>query len=352
MGNMKAFRLVEWGKPGQYVDVPIPEPGYNDVLIRIKAVGLCRSDLHLLDSQPGSLPFARYFDAGFTLGHENAGYVEKLGEGVTDLKKGESVVIHHISHCSVCEFCISGVEQHCEAFKSGGTLTTRGVGLDGGLAQYIVVPRTEVISIGTGDPVLYAPLTDAGVTAYHAVQTIAQRLRPGSTAAVIGVGGLGSYAVQLLKILSPARVFAIDVAEQNLKLAIDLGADETVKSDNEAAERIMNLTNGKGIDGILDFVGSDQTLLLATKVSRPLGRIAVVGMSGGSVNIGWELLAPGCEFTLSLASTRKDLSLVCKLAEDGKLQIDIQKFSFDQIEAAYDLLRAGTLTGRAVIVFD
>lgn len=114
---MKAFKLVQWGKPGKYVDVPVPTPGPGEVLVRMKAVGLCRSDLDMVDGQPGSAPYANSIPEGYALGHENAGVVEELGVGVRDLKEGEAVVVHHMRHCGDCEYCTDGAEQHCEAFE-------------------------------------------------------------------------------------------------------------------------------------------------------------------------------------------------------------------------------------------
>jgi propanol-preferring alcohol dehydrogenase len=348
---MKAFKLVAWGQAGQYVNVAIPEAGPGDVLVRMKAAGLCRSDLDMLDHPPDTEPYSTVLEAGYTLGHENAGVVEKLGFGVNDLEIGESVVIHHLKHCGLCQFCQNGSEQHCDAFKRGHIGMTRGCGLDGGLAEFLVVPRRELVSIGDRDPVTYAPLTDAGVTAYHAIRSFAHRVRPNSTAAIIGIGGLGAYGVQFIKLLSQAKIFALDTSDQCLELGKELGADHVVRSDGDAASTILELTHGKGIDFIVDFVGSDQTLGLCAAISRPQGRITVVGMQGGSLRVGWTHMATACEFTTSLGSTMRDLAEVCQLASDGKLRIELQRFNFDQVQEAYNLLRAGKLKGRAVITF-
>ncbi|KAI1106033.1 alcohol dehydrogenase GroES domain protein [Jackrogersella minutella] len=351
---MKAYKLLEWGQPGQYVDVPKPEPGAGDVLIRMKAAGLCRSDLDMVDSAPGSAPYANSLEPGYILGHENAGYVAQVGSAVGDLKVGEAVVVHHMRHCGNCEYCTDGAEQHCDAFKRNAIGMTRGCGMDGGLAEYLLVPRTEVISIGDGDPVLYAPLTDAGVTAYHAIQTAVTRLKPGTSAALIGIGGLGAYGVQFIKLLSSARTFAVDNMPSRLQTAKEVGADETMLFSGDgaaAAEEIMASTGGRGVDVIVDFVGTEGTLKLAARISRPRGRVVLVGMQGGTMQVGWGLLATSCEFAISLGSTRQDLREVCGLARQGKLRIDIERFDFDDLDKAYDALRKGTLTGRAVVVF-
>lgn len=126
---MRAFKLLAWGQPAQYTTVPKPTPGPNDILVRMKAAGLCRSDLDMVDSAPGSAPYANSIDPGYILGHENAGYVAELGSAVTDLRVGEAVVVHHMRHCGNCEFCCDGAEQHCEAFKRGAIGMTRGTGM-------------------------------------------------------------------------------------------------------------------------------------------------------------------------------------------------------------------------------
>ncbi|KAL4810592.1 chaperonin 10-like protein [Aspergillus unguis] len=348
---MRAYKLVNWAQAGQYVDVPKPTPGPLDVLVRVKAVGLCHSDLDMMESLPGSDPYASVLEANYILGHETAGVVEERGSAVTDLEIGEGVVVHHMRHCGFCEFCEAGIEQHCEYYKRGDIGMTRGCGFDGGLAEFLVVPRTELISIGKGDPVLYAPLTDAGVTAYAGLKGFLSQLRPGNSAAVIGIGGLGAYAVQFLKILTAAKVIAVDNVEARLKMASDLGADAGVLSDANAETSIRAVTGGKGVDAIIDLVGSDQTLQLAARVIRPQGFISVVGMQGGSVRLGWNRMATSSKFALSLGSTRNDLREVCQLATDGKLQIDIERFGFDEIPLAYEKLKKGQLKGRASTIF-
>lgn len=130
MQTMKAFKLTGWGQPAQYVEVPKPSPGPNDVLIRMKAAGLCRTDLDMVDSAPGSSPYADSLDANYILGHENAGYVAEVGSSVRGFRVGEAVVVHHMRHCGNCEFCSNGTEQLCQTYKSprGALWIVRGVG--------------------------------------------------------------------------------------------------------------------------------------------------------------------------------------------------------------------------------
>jgi propanol-preferring alcohol dehydrogenase len=215
----------------------------------------------------------------------------------------------------------------------------------------MTAPRHEIVALGTLDPVDVAPLTDAGVTSYRAVKSVLNRLVPGSNAVVIGLGGLGAYAVQFIKLLSPAVVFALDRSKPRLADGRRYGADHCLLFDDHAAEMIMDLTGGRGADAIIDLVGTDATLALAAAVSRPHGRIVLVGLEGGSLAVGWGRMATTCEFAVSLGSTRADLREVCELAAQGQLIIDLERFAFDDVENAYAKLRAGQLNGRGVVVF-
>lgn len=345
---MKAYRIVEWGKPPMFEDVAKPTAGPGEIILRMKGAGLCRSDLDMMAGPP----YSEWLQSGYTLGHENAGIVEDVGLGVTDLQEGDAVVVHHMQVCGHCDFCLNGAEQSCTTNSIGPLPITRGCGIDGGLAPFLRVPRKEVLGIGALDPVKVAPLTDAGVTAYRAVKSVEARLTAGTNAVAIGIGGLGAFGVQFLKILSQARIFAVDVSPARLRHAMSLGADHAIRSDDHAAEHIMDLTGGRGCEAIIDFVGSDQTLALAAKVSRAQGRIVLVGMELGTLQVGWGTMATSCEFAISLGSKRADLREVCDLAARDLLQIDIERFAFDDVETAYEHLRGGKLTGRAVVTFD
>lgn len=345
---MQAYRIVEWGKPPVFEDVPRPVAGPGEVVIAMRGAGLCRSDLDMMAGPP----YSQWLQAGYTLGHENAGVVHELGAGVDDLAEGDGVVVHHMQVCGHCDFCLTGAEQSCTTHSIGPLPITRGAGIDGGLAPYLVVPRKELLAIGRTDPVTVAPLTDAGVTAYRAVKSVEQRLVPGAHALVIGIGGLGSFAVQFLRLLTGARIIAVDVAPGRLAHARELGADIVVTPGPRAAEEIMDLTHGRGCEAILDFVGSDATLALAAAASRAQGRIVLVGMELGTLKVGWGTMATSCEFAISLGSKRADLREVCDLAARGLLRIDVERFAFADVELAYERLRKGELAGRAVITFE
>ena len=346
---MKAYRLVEWGHAPEFSEVVVPDPGIGEVLIQVGGAGLCRTDLELMDQPAGAGPFATVIQAGFTIGHETAGVVAAIGPGVDRLSEGDTVAVHHLSTCGVCEFCLQGVEQGCEAFIGGGGLPARGFGLDGGLAEYLIVPRRELVRTTLDDPRKIAPLTDAAVTAYRAIMVVQDRLRPGSTALIIGLGGLGSYGVQLVRLLSSARVIAADIAPARVQMALGWGAHCAFAVDDDITARIQDATMGRGVDAVIDFVGSDASLALASRSTRQQGGIVVVGTGGGTLPFGAGTLAANCSLVFSTASNLSDLAAVCRLAEEGQLTIEIEPFGFDQIPAAYEKLRSGALAGRAVI---
>lgn len=342
---MTAYRLLEWGSKPTFVEIEQPNPGPNEVLVRIGAVGLCHSDILIQDSPAGVWPF----DPPFTMGHENAGWIEEVGSEVDSVSVGTPVLVSCVRSCGSCARCFRGEDNYCWWSTQ---YTTRGVGLDGGLASHMVAPAREVVPLTNLAPRDAAVLSDAGATSYHAVRKALSRLTPGSTAVVIGAGGLGGFAIQYLRLLSSARVIAVDLSASRLEFATQLGADETVLSDESAAEEIQRITAGQGADAIFDFVGVDSTLALAVAVSAPLGRITVCGANPGRVAVGWGAIPGGCEFVVSLGNTLADLRAVVALAEQGKLRIETESFAFAEIEQAYQKLREGALRNRALIVMD
>ena len=219
--TMRAVQLVAWQQPAEVREVPKPAPGPGEVLLRVRAAGLCHSDLHLMHWPAGTVPY----ELPFTLGHEVAGTVAALGDGADGIDVGESVLVYGPWGCGRCPRCSLGEEHLCERrdLRRG---TGCGLGRDGGLAEYVVLPSPRLaVPIGDLDPVAAAPLADAGLTPYHAVKRALRDLRPGSTAVVIGVGGLGHVAVQLLRALSGCRIVAVDRREDALDVALDAGAD-------------------------------------------------------------------------------------------------------------------------------
>lgn len=336
---MKAYRLLDWQRPG-FDTVPMPEPGPGRVRVAVAGVGLCHSDVLFLDSPAGVLPY----DVPFTLGHEIAGRVDALGEGVDDLAVDDAVAVACMSTCGQCRFCRRGADNYCVNSWHG-----RGFGQDGGLAAYLVTARRDLVPIGDLDPLRAAPLTDAGATSYHAVRRVLPKLRPDSTAVVIGVGGLGGYAIQWLRMLSPARVIAVEAREERLPVAASLGAAETLLAGDGLSRRLREAIGPDGADAVLDFVGSDQTMNAAIRNAATLGSVAIVGQGFGTAQIRWGQPAHDCDVFIPQGATVAELAEVIALARTGDVVIETERFGFDEVEAAYARLKAGTLQGRAVV---
>ncbi len=340
---MKAYQLTRWQAEPEVREVPVPEPQPGQVLVKVGGAGACHSDLHMMES-PGN-PLWRL---PFTLGHENAGWVEKTGAGVEGLRCGDPVLVYCIWGCGACANCRADLEQYCE--RSVGITDGAGLGHDGGIAEYLLVPSARfLLPLRSLHPRDAAPLADAGLTPYHAVRRSIELLKPGSTALVIGAGGLGQMAIQILKALTPARVIAVDTAEQKLQAASRLGADHAVRSGDEAAKQIRDLTGGRGAEAVFDIVGVDATMKLAAEVARPLGHITIVGVGGGTLPFSFTSVPLQCSVSTTYYGTKNELIEVIALAEAGKLRADIEFFPIERAGQAYQRLRRGAINGRAVI---
>jgi propanol-preferring alcohol dehydrogenase len=347
---MRAIRLLHWKSEPELVDVPDPHPGPGQVVIRVGAAGACHSDLHLMqDFEPGALPWS----PPFTLGHENAGWVHELGEGVTDLKVGQPVAVYGPWGCGTCARCRVGIETYCEnpagaPVPSGGG----GLGLDGGMATYQLVPHPRfLVPLPEGlDPVRAAPLTDAGLTPYHAIKRSWPKLVPGSAAVVIGVGGLGHVAVQILKATTAARIIAVDTSKAALALAEQSGADHVVVSGEGAVEQIRRLTGAVGADLVVDCVGTDQTMALGAAAVRVMGDLTIVGIGGGQLAISFFSVPYEASIQTVYWGSRPELIEVLDLGARGLVSPTVVTFPLEEGLQAYRQLREGHLHGRAVIV--
>jgi propanol-preferring alcohol dehydrogenase len=336
---MKAARLHEYGKPLQIDDLPIPEVKGGEVLLKMAGAYACTSDLNLMRGvrQLHRLPL--------TLGHNNTGYVEQVGSDVPNLKKGEPVAVFGGWGCGCCRFCRQGEEQLCNV------MTWVGFGVDGGYAEYLHVPAyRHLIRLNGLDPVEAAPLIDAGLTPYRAIRKTLPHLYPGSTAVILGVGNLGYFAVQIMKVISPgARVIAVDVADDKLQLASQVGADYVVDARGETVNEIRRLTGGEGAQVIIDMVGSDTTLRTAAAAVGRKGVIMLVGLAGGSLPYSFRGLPSECIVTNSKWGSYTELEEVLALAATGKVQARIQRFSLEDINEMFYLLERGQIQGQAVI---
>lgn len=345
---MRALRLTAYGEPPSLEEVATPEPGPGQVLVKIAGAGACHSDLHLMDWSAQEAP--PIIQPPFTLGHENTGTIAALGAGVSGWAEGDAVAVYGPWGCGRCRPCRLSEENLCERTGEldgmGG-----GLGLDGGMADYELVPDQRLlVPLGGLDPVQAAPLTDAGLTPYHAIKAALPLLVPGSTAVAIGVGGLGHMAVQILRELSPARIVAVDTSPEKLAHAKRLGADETFLADAGAAPSIRELTGGIGAELVVDLVGAQPTVELAAAIVRSGGHISVVGIGGGSVPAGNGFLPYDATIAGPYWGSAVELREVLALARAGRLKADVEVFGLDDVMSAYAKMRAGELVGRAVIV--
>ena len=347
---MKALRLMSWKSDPVLVEVDEPEPGPGEVVIRVGGAGACHSDLHLMrDFEPGQLRI----EPPFTLGHENAGWVQSLGEGVTGLELGQPVAVYGPWGCGSCPRCRLGIETYCENTAAAPVpMGGGGLGLDGGMAELMLVPSARfLVPLPAGlDPVEAAPLTDAGLTPYHAIRRSLGKLTPDATALVIGVGGLGHVAVQILKATTAARIVAVDPRKEALDLATESGADEVLVPGPETAGQVRSLTAERGADVVLDFVGSDSTLELGAKAARMMGDLTIVGLANGTLPVSFFSVPYEVSIQTTYWGSRPELIEVLELGARGLVRPEITTFSLEEAEGAYRELARGEIAGRAVIV--
>ncbi|MFI5957476.1 alcohol dehydrogenase catalytic domain-containing protein [Cryptosporangium sp. NPDC051539] len=339
---MRAVRLLAWERDAELVEIPVPIPRGREVLLRVEAVGLCHSDLHVMDAPSGTLPYR----LPFTLGHETAGTVAAVGDEADAAWVGEPVVVHGIWSCGQCRNCVRGRNNYC--LRLAGGPIGGGLGHDGGLADYALVPGVGQLvrrpGLAARDA---APLTDAGLTAFHALSGV-RDLAEGGTVLVLGVGGLGHMALQYLAALTGTRVVAVDTRPEARAHARRLGAEQAVASPAEAGAL---LAESGGADVVLDFVGARETLAAVPGLLAPGGAAAIVGSGGGETTVGkggglpsgWRLSAP-------FWGPRDDLAAVVRLAVDGVGRPTTSTYSLDQALDAYRALRSGRVEGRAVVV--
>lgn len=343
---MKAFQIVAPGR-AELRDVAVPTVGPSDVLVQVAAAGVCHSDLHLVHAR--SLPY----DLPLTLGHEVAGRIVEVGASVTDHSVGENVVAYLCWGCGDCRACLGGAENYCRGYHND-SVPGPGMGHDGGMAEYVVVPARHALPLGGLDPVAAAPLADAALTPYHAIAGARSRLSADSTALVVGVGGLGNLAVQILAATTSTRIIAVDTDRARLDLAARHGAHETLLSASASASAVADLTSGSGVDVVLDFVGAASTLELAAGSVATAGLISISGLAAGRISL---LAGPppyglpwGVSVVRPYAGSRADLESVLTLARAGSLQVPVEAHPLAEAASVLERLQQGQVQGRAVLV--
>jgi alcohol dehydrogenase, propanol-preferring len=331
-------------------EVPKPVAGPGEVLLKVAGAGACHSDVAVYrdfkEGAPGALA------PSFVLGHESSGWVEEVGPGVSGFTKGAAYLVYGPVGCGHCRMCSKGQDTYCENVATNPYMGI-GLGRDGGMAEYVTVPARNLVPLGDADPVAAAPLSDAALTPYHAIKLALPQLAGGGKfALVVGLGGLGQIAVQILTALSGATVIATDMREDAMARAAARGAI-TVPGGPDQAERIREITGGRGVDAAFDFVGATPTIQVARASMGIGGRLTVVGIAGGTTE--WSFFGTPYESTLTNTywGTIEDLHDVVAMYRAGQIVPDVERFSLDGDNGAleaYRRLEANDLAGRAVVV--
>ena len=340
---MRAVQVVGYHQNLEMKDIPEPElQGPLDVIIKIGAAGVCRTDLHILEEQWApktgvALPY--------TIGHENAGWVHKVGEAVTNVKVGDKVILHPLLTCGQCRACRLGDDVHCELQQFPGIDT------DGGYAEYLRTSSRCCVKLDDSlEPADVAALADAGLTAQHAAAKAAKLLRPGDICLIVGAGGLGHIGIQVMKAMSSATLVVLDRNPEALALASELGADHVILADGSHVDKVKELTGGHGAQAVLDFVGEGGATAENVSMLRRAGFYYVIGY-GENINVPTiDIISTEISFIGNLVGSYSDLQDLMSLAAQGKVKLHTQKYSLDEFQQAIDDLDAGNVRGRAILI--
>jgi NAD+-dependent secondary alcohol dehydrogenase Adh1 len=340
---MRAVRVHRYHEDPSIDDVGEPKlQGPLDVIVKIGGAGVCRTDLHIIEGQWDAI---QHPQLPYVIGHENAGWVHEIGDGVTNVAVGDTVILHPQPSCGLCLACRRGDDLHCEnAFFPG--LSNN----DGGMAEYLRTTARACVKLDPStQPADVAALADAGITAYHAVRKAVPLLSPGSTAVVQGAGGLGHIGIQCLKAMTATRVVVVDRNPDALRLAGEIGADETVIADGSHVAAVQELTGG-GATVVLDFVAEQGAEMDAWQMTGANGSMFVIGYGG-------ELRIPTLDFVAgekniigNIVGTYSDLAELMVLAQAGKVTLHTQQYPLDRAVDALHDLDAGKVRGRAILV--
>lgn len=341
---MKAVRLVEIGQPLEMHELPIPEVGPRDVLVKVKAAGICHSDAHYRAGVSPVRPLP------MTLGHEVAGCVEEVGEAVAGLQPGDRVCLHYMVTCGDCEYCNMGSEQFC---TSGSMI---GKYRPGGYAEYICLPSRSVFKLPEEIPFEQAAIMMcSSATSFHALQKT--HLKAGETVAVFGLGGLGMSAVQLAYAVGALRVFGVDLNPDKLALAEKYGAMPIDANQADVVKEIKRLTAGKGVDVALELIGLPVTMRQAIDCAGIFGRVGLVGLNDKTIEIHpyVELLGREAEIIGVSDHLAREIPTLIEFVRSGKL--DLSKvishtipLDVGEINNTLDLLDTYNHPGRIVII--
>jgi NAD+-dependent secondary alcohol dehydrogenase Adh1 len=340
---MKAARLHAYREALKLDEIGDPQlTGPLDVVVRIGATGLCRTDLHIQEGQWAEKSGVKL---PYTPGHENAGWVHEIGSTVTNVAVGDTVIVHPFISCGLCGPCRAGDDMHC----LNGSFP--GINRDGGFADFLQTSARSVVKLAPGlEPKDVAALADAGLTAIHAVKKAIGVLGPGTHAVVIGAGGLGHIGIQCLKAMTPAEIIVVDPSEPALALARELGADHTVKVDDTQVDKVKELTDGLGAEAIIDFVGEKGAIEDGVAMLRDGGFYYVIGY-GENINIPTiDVISREISFIGNLVGTYSDLQELMTLTAQGQVRLHTTMYPLEAINDAIADLDAGQLQGRGILI--
>src|SRR5579864_6303746 len=340
---MKAVRLHKYEELPNVEEVAEPKiTGPFDVIVRIGGAGLCRTDLHIIEGQWAEKSGVKL---PYTLGHENAGWVQEIGSAVSNVAVGDTVIVHPLITCGLCRACRAGNDMHCinSSFP--------GISVDGGMATFLKTSARAVVKL---DPSLapkdIAALADAGLTAYHAVKKAAAQLYPGTKVVVIGAGGLGHIGVQCLKALTPAEIIVVDRSPAALELTRSWGADHTVLADGTQVAKVKDLTDGQGAEAVIDFVGEQGAQQDAVNMLHRAGSHYIIGY-GGRLDVPTiDIISTEINFIGNLVGTYNDLAELMTLTAQGKVSLHTAIYPLDAANEAIHDLDSGKLRGRGILV--
>ena len=340
---MKAARLHGYHDALKLESVDEPKiDGPFDVIVRIGAAGLCRTDLHI---QEGQWAEKSEVALPYTPGHENAGWIHEVGSAVTNVEVGDTVIVHPFISCGLCLPCRVGDDMHC----LNGSFP--GINRDGGFADLLKTSARSVVKLDPGlEPKDIAALADAGLTAIHAVKKAIPVLTAGTRAVVIGAGGLGHIGIQCLKAMTPAEIIVIDPSEKALALAGEIGADKTVQVDGRHVDTVREMCDGLGAEAIIDFVGEKGAIEDGIAMIRDGGSYYVIGY-GENIDIPTiDVISREISFIGNLVGTYADLSELMTLTAEGQVTLHTSTYPLDAINDAMADLDGGRLQGRGILI--
>ena len=340
---MRAARLHAYHEPLELDEVDEPKAeGPLDVVVRIGAAGLCRTDLHI---QEGQWAEKSGVQLPYTPGHENAGWVHAVGPAVTNVEVRDTVIVHPFISCGLCAPCRAGDDMHC----LNGSFP--GINRDGGFADFLFTSARSVVKLDPSlEPKAIAALADAGLTAIHAVKKAVPILGSGTTAVVIGAGGLGHIGIQCLRAMTPATVIVIDPSEPALALAGEMGAHHTIKVDGTHVDTVKDMTDGLGAEAIIDFVGEKGAIEDGIEMVRDGGFYYVIGY-GENINIPTiDVISREISFIGCLVGTYVDLQDLMTLTAQGQVTLHTSTYPLDAINDAMADLDNGRLQGRGILI--